>query len=36
VTADRNRAAARRISFQLFAAGQLALLDELTTAIPLV
>jgi predicted ester cyclase len=29
--ADRNRAAARRISFELFAAGQLALMDELTT-----
>lgn len=28
---DRNRAAARRITFDLFAAGNLALMDELTT-----
>lgn len=31
MTAERNRAAARRISFELFAAGELGLMDELTT-----
>lgn len=29
--AERNRAAARRITFELFAQGNLALMDELTT-----
>lgn len=32
MSADANRTAARRITFELFAAGKLALLDELTTA----
>ena len=30
-SADRNRSAARRITFELFAAGKLSLMDELTT-----
>jgi len=31
VSEDRNRTAARRITFELFAQGDLALMDELTT-----
>ena len=33
MSADQNRAAARRITFELFAAGNVALMDELTTPI---